>query len=73
MTGLRGFAMSDNAVARRDRRGEPTIQISLRLPTSWMALLRQRALAAAAREDCMITPQEIVRRIIEDALNQTEA
>ena len=64
--------MTDNATTRRARRGEPTIQISLRLPTSWMALLRQRALAAAAREDCMITPQEIVRRIIEDSLAQRD-
>jgi hypothetical protein len=47
---------------------ERTVQVSLRLPASWIALLRQRALAAAAAEEAMVTPQEIVRRMIADAL-----
>lgn len=44
------------------------MQLSLRLPPGWIALLRQRALAAAAEEETMVTPQEIVRRMIAEAL-----
>jgi hypothetical protein len=52
--------------------GERTIQISLRLPLSWMTTLRQRALAAAAEEDWTVTPQEIMRRIIAEALKPSQ-
>jgi hypothetical protein len=55
---------------RRPADGRPNVQISLRLPASWVGQLRERAIAAARREDCMITPQEIMRRIIADALRQ---
>lgn len=47
---------------------ERTVQVSLRLPANWVKMLRQRALAAAADEDAIITPQEIVRRMIAQAL-----
>jgi hypothetical protein len=64
------------ATGARPRRGrddaEPTIQVSLRLPASWVGRLRDRALAASAREQRMITPQEIMRRIIATALDTPE-
>lgn len=47
---------------------ERTVQVSLRMPANWVALLRRRALAAAHAEDTIITPQEIVRRMIAAAL-----
>ena len=50
--------------------GRPNIQMSLRVPASWISELRERAIAAAHREDCMITPQDIVRRIIAEALRK---
>jgi hypothetical protein len=53
---------------RKRGTAERTVQVSLRLPASWVALLRQRALAAASVEDAMITPQDIVRRMIAEAL-----
>ncbi len=56
------------ATAGRRASRERTVQVSLRLPANWMVALRQRALAAAAAEDAMITPQEIVRRMIADSL-----
>ena len=62
--------------ARRQAADKPaTVQVSLRLPESWMQALRQRALAATAREERIITPQEIMRGIIAAALqvNDREA
>jgi len=50
-------------------RKERTVQVSLRLPANWVKMLRHRALAAAAVENAIITPQEIVRRIIAQAMN----
>ncbi len=79
--GLPGPTPEDSTpegAARRSRgRGgraaeEPTVQVSLRLPASWVARLRQRALAATAREENIITPQEIMRRIISLALRTEE-
>ena len=48
---------------------ERTVQVSLRLPANWVKMLRHRALAAAAAEVAIITPQEIVRRMIAQAMN----
>jgi hypothetical protein len=48
---------------------ERTVQVSLRLPANWVKMLRQRALTVAAAEDAIITPQEVVRRMIAQALN----
>lgn len=48
---------------------ERTVQVSLRLPANWVKMLRHRALAAATAEDAIITPQEIVRRMIAHAMN----
>ena len=45
------------------------MQVILRLPANWVKMLRHRALAAAAAEDAIITPQEIVRRMIAHAMN----
>ena len=47
---------------------EQTVQVSLRLPASQVNALRERAFAAGREEQCMITPQEIVRRMIAAAL-----
>lgn len=55
----------DRATGRGKSDAEKTMQVSLRLPTSWMAQLRRRALMAGAKEDLIITPQEIIRRLIE--------
>jgi hypothetical protein len=52
--------------------GRPNKQISLRLPANWIMMLRERAIEAASREQRMITPQEIVRRIVASALSQPE-
>jgi hypothetical protein len=58
---------------RRAGRGrkdaEPTVQVSLRLPASQVNALRELAFAAGRAEKCMITPQEIVRRMIAAALH----
>ncbi len=65
-------ATEDRAGKPRGRGGrgteEATVQVSLRLPVSWVRRLRQQALAATAREESIITPQEIMRRIISAAL-----
>ena len=53
---------------RRDEGG--TTQISLRLPEGWMRQLRRRAANASTTEDRMISPQEIVRRILRRELEQ---
>lgn len=58
------------APRRRRAAGAVSVQISLRVPASWVGQLRERAIAAAWAEDCMVTPQEIVRRIIADALRR---
>lgn len=43
---------------------EKTMQISLRLPKTWHAALRRRAVEASSIEDRTISPQEIVRRLV---------
>jgi hypothetical protein len=53
---------------RRD--AEQTVQVSLRLPASQVSALRELAFAAGRQEQCMITPQEIVRRMIAAALKR---
>jgi hypothetical protein len=65
----------DRPVRRKNSRAdaERTIQVSLRLPASQVTALRELAFAAGRREQCMITPQEIVRRMIADALRDIEA
>ncbi len=55
---------------KRDE-GETT-QISLRLPESWMTLLRRRAAFASTSEDRMVSPQEVVRRMIRRELEGGE-
>ncbi len=60
-----------NGRGRRD--AEQTIQVSLRLPASQVTALRELAFAAGRREQCMITPQEIVRRMIAGALKSGPA
>lgn len=50
--------------------GLPNVQTSLRVPARWMPLLRKRALCASEQEGRMITTQEIMRRIIAEALSQ---
>ncbi len=56
---------------RRAAEGErPNVQISLRVPAGWVYQLRRRAIDASEKEVRMITPQEIVRRIVADALNR---
>ena len=49
-----------------------TTQISLRLPESWMTKLRRRAANASTTEDRMVSPQEVVRRILRRELEQNE-
>lgn len=49
-----------------------TTQISLRLPESWMTRLRRRAVQASTAEDRMISPQEVVRRILRRELEMGE-
>jgi hypothetical protein len=56
------------AAGRGRRDAEQTIQVSLRLPVSQVGALRELAFAAGREEKCMITPQEIMRRIIAAAL-----
>jgi len=56
--------------ARHDD-GETT-QISLRLPERWMTKLRRRAANASTTEDRMVSPQEVVRRILRRELEQSE-
>ena len=56
--------------AKRDE-GETT-QISLRLPESWMTKLRRRAAHASTTEDRMVSPQEVVRRLLRRELEQGE-
>lgn len=46
----------------------PNTQISLRIPASWIVRLREQAIRAAGQEDRTISAQEIVRRILADAL-----
>jgi len=41
------------------------VQISLRLPKAWILVLRRRAVEASAAEEKTISPQEIVRRLVE--------
>jgi hypothetical protein len=55
---------------RRPAGGPPNPQISLRIPANWIYRLRERAIRAAGDEDRTITAQEIVRRIIADALSR---
>jgi len=47
---------------------EETLQISLRLPKAWHAVLRRRALEASMAEERTISPQEIVRRLVGQGL-----
>ena len=54
--------------ARGRKEQERTVQVSLRLPVSQIHALRERALDTARKEQTMITPQEIMRRIITSAL-----
>jgi len=49
-----------------------TTQISLRLPESWMTKLRRRAANASTAEDRMVSPQEVVRRILRRELEREE-
>jgi hypothetical protein len=51
---------------------EETMQISLRLPGSWMTRLRRSAALASMSEDRTISPQEVVRRILRRALEQDD-
>ncbi len=53
--------------------GGPKVQLSLRLPANWIYLLRKLAIEASDREDRMITPQEIVRRLVELSLDSDAA
>jgi hypothetical protein len=55
------------------RTAEPTLQVSLRLPASQVTALRELALNASRQEQRMITPQEIVRRMIVKALQTQDA
>lgn len=52
----------------RQAGGPPNTQISLRIPASWIVRLREQAIRAAGQEDRTISAQEIVRRILADAL-----
>jgi hypothetical protein len=44
------------------------MQISLRLPRAWLSALRREAVKASGAEERTITPQEIVRRLVEQGL-----
>lgn len=47
---------------------EKTMQISLRLPEAWVSALRREAIKASTAEDRMISPQEVVRRMVGQGL-----
>ena len=47
---------------------EKTMQISLRLPEAWVSALRREAIKASTAEDRMISPQEVVRRLVGQGL-----
>jgi hypothetical protein len=47
---------------------EKTMQISLRLPEAWVTALRREAIKASTAEDRMISPQEVVRRLVGQGL-----
>jgi hypothetical protein len=66
-------ARSDSPSSAARRTGRPpapeeTMQISLRLPKAWVSKLRREALKASAAEEQTISPQEIVRRLVERGL-----
>jgi hypothetical protein len=66
-------ARSDPPSSAARRTGRPpapeeTMQISLRLPKAWVSKLRREALKASAAEEQTISPQEIVRRLVERGL-----
>jgi hypothetical protein len=44
------------------------MQISLRLPEAWVSALRREAIKASTAEDRMISPQEVVRRLVGQGL-----
>ena len=67
-----GESSAEGARNRRAGRAksdtDPTVQVSLRLPSSQINALRERAYAVGRVERSMITPQEIMRRMITKAL-----
>ncbi len=60
--------MLEIAQVGRPRSQEKTVQISLRLPESWLRLLRQRAVELSVKENRTVTPQEVARILLDRAL-----